>query len=308
MEAFRGELQARLSPLMDVVYESGEHLDAHIKHIATLMVEAVEETLPVVQPRRKVWMKDDVLSRLCAQSHAAWRVWKEAGSPREGLLFEQKNKLRREVRRRVHYCAAMTERRRVQRREMLFRNHDSSRFRIPGEQRLRCSKLRVGGMIVSDPDEVLGAWASYFKRLSESNRDAPGLSELEDKVEEMAAKSHANEEGILDCLFTREEVAGAMRKLRLRKAAGGNVVQEWLLRVTNAVVDLEVVPSFLKSGVIVPLYKGGGKDPMDVNSYRGVALTSVVGKVLEFLILERLQVVLLEAGIPVSLQEGGFLC
>ena len=65
--------------------------------------------------------------------------------------------------------------------------------------------------------------------------------------------AHANEEGILDCLFTREEVAGAMRKLRLRKAAGpdgvigehlkwgGNVVQEWLLRVTNAVVDLEVV-------------------------------------------------------------------
>ena len=50
---------------------------------------------------------------------------------------------------------------------------------------------------------------------AESNRDAPGLSELEDKVEEMAVKSHANEEGILDCLFTREEVAGAMRKLRL---------------------------------------------------------------------------------------------
>ena len=74
LEAFRGELQARLSPLLDVVYESGEHLDAHIKHMVTLMVEAVEETLPVVQPRRKVWMKDDVLSRLCAQSHAAWRV------------------------------------------------------------------------------------------------------------------------------------------------------------------------------------------------------------------------------------------
>ena len=83
---------------------------------------------------------------------------------------------------------------------MLFSNHDSSRFRIPGKQRSRCSKLRVGGRIVSDPDEVLGAWASHFKRLSESNRDAPGLSELEDKVEEMAAKSHANEEGMQeDC-------------------------------------------------------------------------------------------------------------
>ena len=309
MNAFQGELQARLSPLLDVVYESGEHLDAHIKHLATLMVEAAEETLPVVQPRRKARMKDDVLSRLCAQSRAAWRVWKEAGSPWEGLLFEQMNKLRREVRKRVHYCAAMTERRRVQRREMMFRNHDSSRFRIPGKQRSRCSKLRVGGRIVSDPDEMLGAWSSHFKRLSECNRDAPGLSELEDKVDEMAAKSHASEEGILDCLFTREEVAGAMRKLRLRKAAGpdgvvgehlkwgGHVVQEWLLRVTNAVVDLEVAPCVLKSGVIV--YKGGGKDPMDIHSYRRVALqTSVVEKVLEFLILERLQVVLLEAGIP----------
>ena len=53
---------------------------------------------------------------------------------------------------------------------------------------------------------MLGGWASHFKRLSESNRGAPGLSELENKVEEMAAKLHANEEGILDCLFTREEL------------------------------------------------------------------------------------------------------
>ena len=104
---------------------------------------------------------------------------------------------------------------------------------------------------------MLGAWSSHFKRLSESNRDAPGLSVLEEKVEKMAAKSYANEEGILDCLFTREEVAGAMRKLKWRKAAGpdgvvgehlkwgGHVVQEWLLRVTNAMVDLEMVyPAF----------------------------------------------------------------
>ena len=30
------------------------------------------------------------------------------------------------------------------------------------------------------------------------------------------------------------------------------MVREWLLRVTNAVVDLEVVPSVLESGIIVP--------------------------------------------------------
>jgi len=188
--------------------------------------------------------------------------------PRKGLLFEQKNKLQQEVRRRVHYYAVMTERRRVQRREMMFCNHDNSMFKIPGKQRSHCSKLRVGGKIVLDPDEMLGAWSSHFKRFSGSSRNSPGLSELEEKVEEMAAKSHANEEGILDCSFTREEVAGTMMKLELRKAAGpdgvvgehlkwgGHMVQEWLLRVTNAVVDLEVLPSILKSGVIVPRDSG----------------------------------------------------
>ena len=33
----------------------------------------------------------------------------------------------------------------------------------------------------------------------------------------------------------------------------------------------------LKSGVVVPVYKGGGKDPKSVHSYRGVTLTSVGG-------------------------------
>ena len=54
----------------------------------------------------------------------------------------------------------------------------------------------------------------------------------------------------------------AVKKLKMRKAAGsdgvvgkylkwgGSVVQE----VTNAAVDLEVVPSVLKSGIIVPVH------------------------------------------------------
>ena len=41
-----------------------------------------------------------------------------------------------------------------------------------------------------------------------------------------------------------------------------------------------------------------GKDPPKVDSYRVVNLTSMVAKVLEFLILERLQSVFLEAGLP----------
>ena len=64
----------------------------------------------------------------------------------------------------MNYCSAMAERRRVERRERLFRHQDSSRFRIPGKQRSRCSKLRVDGRLVSDPEELLTAWASHVRK------------------------------------------------------------------------------------------------------------------------------------------------
>ena len=54
----------------------------------------------------------------------------------------------------------------------------------------------------------------------------------------------------------------------------------------------------LKIVIITPVYKGGGKDPLDTNSYRGVTLTSVLVKVLESLLLTRLQCHFSDRGIP----------
>ena len=61
---------------------------------------------------------------------------------------------------------------------------------------------------------------------------------------------------------------------------------DWYLECSY--IDLESVPDSLKRGVVVLVYKGSGKDPLQVESYRGVTLSSVVTKVLEFLVLERL--------------------
>ena len=66
----------------------------------------------------------------------------------------------------------------------------------------------------------------------------------------------------------------------------------------NSVIDLESVRDSLKWGVVILIYKESGKDPLLVESYRDVTLSSVVTKVLEFLVLERLQMVFLEASIP----------
>ena len=51
----------------------------------------------------------------------------------------------------------------------------------------------------------------------------------------------------------------------------------WMTRILNAVRELEAVPDCLKYGIIIPVYKGGGKDALKrVDSYRGVTLSSVI--------------------------------
>ena len=46
------------------------------------------------------------------------------------------------------------------------------------------------------------------------------------------------------------------------------------------------------------MYKGGGKDPLDANNYQGITLNSVISKVLESLILDRLEPLFSDAGLP----------
>ena len=106
-----------------------------------------------------------------------------------------------------------------------------------------------------------------------------------------------------------EEVEQAVLRLK-KKAAGpdgltvehlqeaGSDIQIWLRNVLNAIIELEEVPSALKSGIVIPVYKGSGRDPGLTDSYRGVTLSSVIVKLLEMLVLSRMSVLLSEAGIP----------
>jgi hypothetical protein len=72
---------------------------------------------------------------------------------------------------------------------------------------------------------------------------------------------------------------------RLLKA-GGQVVVAWMHRIISLVWRSGTAPQQWKEAMILPLYKGKG--PRDVfSSYRGISLTSIVGKVYALLLLHR---------------------
>ena len=102
---------------------------------------------------------------------------------------------------------------------------------------------------------------------------------------------------ILDVPFDVEEVEHALKCLKFKRSGGpDNLLPEHLrycgpalyklaLQGVNSICDLELIPDCFKHGIIVPAFKGKCKDPLLVNSYRGITLTTVFAKVLENLLL-----------------------
>ena len=185
------------------------------------------------------------------------------------------------------------------------------RFRAPHRMKSRCSKLRVNGEVLSNKENLLSAWADHFSRLSKSHAHSEeGLKQLGNKINDLAFASLSNEEHILDVPFTLEEVKCAIMKLKSRKSCGpdglsaehlkwgGDSLHLWLLGIVNSIIDFEEIPSLFKLGSICPIYKGGGKDPLLINNYRGITVNSMFSKVLEILILSRLEPTLSEVDFP----------
>ena len=82
------------------------------------------------------------------------------------------------------------------------------------------------------------------------------------------------------------------------------ILKVWLKKVFNRILVLEDVPACMKEGLVIPVYKGHGKDPLLMNSYRGITLSSALAKLFEIVLLQRLSPVLEDLGIPDSLQTA----
>ena len=124
------------------------------------------------------------------------------------------------------------------------------------------------------------------------------------------AQTHVDTDITLDTPFALEEVEAAINHLKKDSSGGpdslsphhlrhaGSFFKEWLCKIFNSITDLEAIPASFKAGIVIPVYKGKGKDPLSPKSYRGITLTSVMAKVLEFLLLDRILPVLNENNLP----------
>ena len=301
-----------MTPLLDHFYNSSNEINDEIVDVCEKMCSTAEQSLPLRKSsvEKKKWYKDQTLSRLASFKKAAWYRWSANGRPKEGPLYDAKINTRAEFRKRMRVCAANSERKRIQRFDTQFKLRSSNRFKLTSNKK-HTSSLRVNQELVTDPKTILLAWEDHFRSISAANTDQSSTTmySSEQEVDELMRDSHRNDNSLLDTPFLPEELDCVLKKLKSGKAAGhdgvqaehlqygGPILRGWILQICNAIIELECIPDCLKTGIITPVYKGGGKDPLDTNSYRGVTLTSVLAKVLESLIPVRLQCHLSESDI-----------
>ena len=251
-----------IAPFLNKDYSSIsiEEIEADISHVSRLLIDSSLSTIPLRRPKRNsTRVHDSHLSTLCYQSRQA---------------------------------------------------HRQCNFHTRSQKKEGASLLIIGSP-TSDLSAVLPHWANHFARLSKSKCSSnPNLQKFSDSIHKIEYETYSEEDTILDTSFAPEEVRAAIRLLKKGSSAGpdllspchllhtGPSISIWLSMIFNAMVNLEATPSVFKKGILIPIYKGKGKDPLKTTSYRGITLTSVIAKTFEILLLDRILLILSDRNIP----------
>ena len=103
MLSFQREVSERLRPYIQRSKGNIDHINREIEHVAWLITNAAQKTLPLLKPKKAHRFRDRTLSQLCVESKKAWRVWCKEGRPPTGPLYDAKCSLRRKVRQRIKF-------------------------------------------------------------------------------------------------------------------------------------------------------------------------------------------------------------
>ena len=99
---------------------------------------------------------------------------------------------------------------------------------------------------------------------------------------------------VLDGPITETEIKKCVANLKNNKSAGiDHIINEYIKSTGNilcplcVILDTAVMPEEWLVGCIIPTYKGK-EDQIDVNSYRGITLSSYLGKLFASILNARL--------------------
>ena len=177
------------------------------------------------------------------------------------------------------------------------------------------------GNMTKDMEEAMKVWKRHFERIGKMEKKDSKYDEQEEKGVNAFVEMIENEDKRLhkerkyNKKITIDEVRKAMRMCVNGKATGldniknefmkngGEEMRKTLVIIMNKIWDEEKVPTEWLLATITPIHKQGNKNI--TNNYRPISLTSVVGKLFEKIITDRITEWVEERGLLVE-EQGGF--
>ena len=326
-DSYTKSLSENLNRLaLDEILSCPSDIDRFADKLINVMRDTAQECIPSsrFKPHLKPYWKD-----IRPFHKRAWELrnkWIEAGRPR-GLQHESFRKYKEskcEFRRELRKRQRQAEREKYDFIENSLELDQSLFWRSVNLRRKNKNdtfpELKVNGMKISDPNDVVNAFANYFKTLYEPSEDeafsADFKYKIDNKIRNLENDSRRNNDTIFREALSVEEIMRAIRKLKRGKAGGpdyityehiifgGPSLVNYLLHLFNSIITIEYVPSSFKTAFLVPIFKGGDKNRFDPSNYRGISLLSSLQKLFELCISQRLQPWLEKKQIPHPLQAG----
>ncbi|KAK3105231.1 hypothetical protein FSP39_020278 [Pinctada imbricata] len=163
----------------------------------------------------------------------------------------------------------------------------------------------LDGSVYSEYDNIIEGWKLHFENLAKpkENNDFDSNNKAETESNVLIIESICVEENTKIKKAEEDEIRKIIVNLKNNKAAdimgltaehlkmALDQVTPSITRIINAMLERGEVPHILKTGVLTPVLKKG-KDKTRPGNYRGVTVTTLLGKILETYIRDRLEPIL----------------
>ena len=284
-------------------------IDIYLAEIVHCLTRAADLYIPKVKKSVYKHYWSSALNDLKQESIAAHGLWKSAGKPPDGFLFNLKKNAK------YRYKLAIRDSARAAEEEFSDDMYESlCNKEINQFWKTWKNKTRVGPPAVSmvdgtvQPREIADKFANYFKQnygsasigLLEPNNDYPLTTNYETKK----------------WLFNLNDVCIAMKGLQIGKSAGEDRISpehikfahdslaKHLLQLFNMIMCHGYVPKSFGSGIIIPILKDKHSDTSILENYRGITLSSVISKLFETCLTVKFNTYLVSNDLQFGFKKG----
>lgn len=269
------------------------HIDNIVFDVCKILLDASRVSVPCVEKSFFKFWWDEELSRLKQDSIDSERAWRNAGKPRSGVVFGNRNACRLRYRKRLRDNKLFEAKRYTNNLHDKLINKDSVAF-------WKAWKAKFGNVVENvsvdgstDIKSILNSFACYFESV---NNPPANVRESELSTEYRAKRQTCDFDVFQHNLIDSELVCRSITNLKRGKAVGTDgissehlifchpIVLCILSKVFSWMLYISYVPDTFCMTITVPIPKGsdGVKRIAESKDFRGIAVSSILSKVFEY--------------------------